>query len=609
MRGVLAFLPVIFVCGFVAAPAFSSLIKNQPRIVHKAPGFQIRYMQRKMAEVPKKTLVLSSDDADWLRRTFASECPFSVIHASHVLVVGYIKDVFRERKSTSLLLVFRGEAEKIGVTLQFPTEKELERALQEGEQALTIITIYAAGPCAPAYLVEFFKTVATGQIKRSLFARFVRALLVVGGVWFALNKAKASVDQKLRAADRNQKTSALNVDSGVAACGITPLHAYRKPPELAIMRDVVVVAVVPNVSDRVAHLEVERAVAVAHIEQEKPSVTPEQAPDARTPDRAARGARRTQPVGGGAGVKVPKSLAPEEIFTGLTPAQREAFDVCGCSKTIRLNVQKKGDWCAVLVSRSSVGDGEENTRFLQKLLDHVASCGVDESGLSSFYGSLDGALKFDAAACLVNKKRDVGCCVRFGRKWRSDVVSTAGNFTASAFHAFAATGYKAMNFFNSKVSPGTAAKFGVEIGSNVCMAAAAHLFDVHDRKDCLVVDWLLSPDSTDYNNAIKAATGLTGRDVTGFYEFEACRVQHVVFGSYGLWRMIHPEELAEQALNACSAGEGFAEHLCSVAAACLVRKNWADYTSPLSYRTDFPASISTPSALIIDIRKFLGAIV
>lgn len=111
----IVFVMIAVVCGIADASASSlssSFIKNQIRIVYRAPGTQIRYTQRSMTAVPKKTLVWAADDADWLRRTFDSHRPYSVIQTSTIPAVRYINELFTNRTSTSLLCVFQREQEK-----------------------------------------------------------------------------------------------------------------------------------------------------------------------------------------------------------------------------------------------------------------------------------------------------------------------------------------------------------------------------------------------------------------------------------------------------------------------------------------------------------------
>jgi|GEM_PF-6360219 len=189
---------VLFVYGSVQGVASSEVesspaIGDLPKIAYTAPGLQIQYLRRSMPCFPKKTFMWSSDDANWLRKTFNREQSSSALQASAVPAVTYIKDVFVDRISTSLLFVFHGGAEKIGMTIRFPSKKEKAQAKKKGCKAQVKITLYGQSTFAPAYLVEFFKTVATKRAKSSFLARCVKKLFLIAGVWLGAQKIKTYI--------------------------------------------------------------------------------------------------------------------------------------------------------------------------------------------------------------------------------------------------------------------------------------------------------------------------------------------------------------------------------------------------------------------------------
>ncbi len=284
--------------------------------------------------------------------------------------------------------------------------------------------------------------------------------------------------------------------------------------------------------------------------------------------------------------KTRKTPISPEIFAELTQRQREAFDVCGCSKMIRLYAQSRGDWVGVLVSRNGpevvvtgfgglgFGSSSRPFDFLQKLLAYVEGSGAGREKIASFYRSLDEGLKFDSAVCLVNKKSGEGLFVLFGEKIRdfwdagTAALSRASmrDFASNMAHATRAAG----NFFVKKTGSG-----GGGASSSI-----------HRTNESIQIDWLSSGRSVD--------GGVSLWEMREFRVFHADRVKHIMFGSSELWIGVNQGELADVFSTMES---GFpAEHLCEMAA-----------LEKCTVAAAMRGEVLRPAAIVIDLPKLIAA--
>lgn len=283
--------------------------------------------------------------------------------------------------------------------------------------------------------------------------------------------------------------------------------------------------------------------------------------------------------------KTRKTPIPPEILAGLTPGQREAFDICGCGRSIRIYAQGKGDFVGVLVTRGG-GHERENASFLDGILTHVMVNGVDKGKMSAFYSDMASSsssyvLKSDGVVCLTNKKSNEAYCVQVGR--------LAQDYVASGIRGLKRIFSRGVHS-NFAHATQTAGDFAVKV------ADATDAVELFSSSRGFWVDWLCYGSEESVDSGDLPGMWVIPRGIVHFNEIKGSRIHNIILGSGDLWRGIKKENLSIVFAVLSSSSRFHAEHLCEMAA--LEKCDVAAVTR---------GEVLRPAAIVIDLPKLIVA--
>lgn len=283
--------------------------------------------------------------------------------------------------------------------------------------------------------------------------------------------------------------------------------------------------------------------------------------------------------------KTRKTPIPPEILVDLKPGQREAFDVCGCGKTIRIYAQGKGDFFGILVTRGG-GHEREDASFLDGLLTHVTVNGVDKGKMSAFYSDMASrsssyVLKSDGVVCLTNKKSHDAYCIQFGR--------LAQDYVASGIRGLKRIFSRDVHS-NFAHATQTAGDFAVKV------ADATDIAGLCGSSRGFWVDWLCYGSEESVDSGDLPGMWLIPRGIVHFNEIKGGPIHNIILGSGDLWRGVKKEKLLVVLAVMSSSSRFPAEYLCEMAA-----------LEKCDYAAAMRGEVLRPAAIVIDLPKLIAA--